>query len=122
MTDEEPVARVPSLAPLLWQAGVRYFAGVRDWEPQRSHWAFIDESLAHPDEAPPVAGFVVPNPDALATGQWLFPGARHNDIHGQVSPLILLVRPGARVGGRPIRLIPTISAATAERILKARLT
>jgi superfamily II DNA/RNA helicase len=122
LTDEEPFARVLSLAPLLWEAGVRYFAGVRDWEPRRGQWAFIDESLAHPDEAPPVPGFVIPLPDALATGQWLFPGARQHDMHGHPSPLIMLVRPSARIGGRPIRLFPTLSAATAERILKARPT
>jgi ATP-dependent DNA helicase RecQ len=122
LTDEEPVARVSSLAPLLWEAGVRYFAGVRGWRPQRGQWVFIDESLTHPNEAPPVPGFVIPLPDALATGQWLFPGARQQDMHGQTSPLILLVHPGARIGGRPTRLFPTLRATTAERILKARPT
>ena len=120
LTDEEPVARVSSLAPLLWEAGVRYFAGVRDWQPPRGQWAFIDESLSHPNEAPPVPGFVIPHPDALATGQWLIPGSPAPDMHGNACPLILIVRPGARVGGQPTRLIPTLSAATAERILKAR--
>ena len=122
LTDEEPVARISSLAPLLWEAGVRYFAGVRDWQPQRGQWAFIDESLAYPNEAPPVPGFVVPH--SRRHGHWpvAIPGSSSPGHARKGLSADLACPPGARVGGRPTRLFPTLNAATAERILKARPT
>lgn len=125
LTDEEPAARVGSLAPLLWEAGVSYFAGVRNWGPRRtrtSRWVFIDDMLDHPSQAPPIPGFVVPRPDALTNEWWLVPAARPRDVHGRPSPLILLVRPGARIGRQSVDTGLTIlPARTAELILTARL-
>ncbi|HUZ55200.1 MAG TPA: protein DpdF [Streptosporangiaceae bacterium] len=123
LTDEEPAARVGSLAPLLWEAGVRYFAGIRDWRPANPRpWAFIDDTLDFPGQAPPVPGLVLPRPRALASDRWLVPAARARDIHGQPTPLILLIRQGARIGGRSAGTgLVTLPARTAELILKARL-
>ena len=74
LTDDEPAARVGSIAPLLWEAGVRYFAGVRDWRPRETRrWVFIDDTLDYPSQAPPVPGFVLPRSDALASDWWLVP-------------------------------------------------
>ena len=61
---------------------------------------FIDDTLDYPSQAPPVPGFVLPRPDALASDWWLVPAARQ-DVHGQPAPLILLIRPGSRIGSRP---------------------
>jgi ATP-dependent DNA helicase RecQ len=123
LTDEEPVARVGTIAPLLWEAGVSYFAGVRDWRPRRTRrWVFIDDTLNYPSQAPPVPGFVLPRSDALASDWWLVPAARAQDMHGQPAPLILLVRPGARIGSRAAGAgLATLPARTAELILTARL-
>lgn len=123
LTDEEPAARVGSLAPLLWQAGVSYFAGVRTWRPRSTRrWAFIDDIIDHPSQAPPVPGFVVPRTDALASEGWLVPAARARGVHGQPPPLILLVQSGARIGNRALGSgLPTLPARTAELILTARL-
>lgn len=123
LTDEEPVARVGTIAPLLWEAGVRYFAGVRDWRPSRTQrWMFIDDTLDYPSQAPPVPGLVLPRSDALASDWWLMPAARANDVHGKPAPLILLVQPGARIGGRAASAgLATLPARTAELILTARL-
>ena len=82
---------------------MRYFAGVRDWRPGKTQrWVFIDDTLDYPSQAPPVPGFVLPRPDALASDRWLVPGARARDVHGQPVPLILLVRHG-RPDRRPVR-------------------
>jgi len=122
LTDEEPAARARSLAPLLWEAGVRYFAGVRDWRPRpQAGWAFIDETLDYPSQIPPVPGFVLPRPDVLASDRWLVPAGRARDMDGQPVPLILLVRPGARIGSRPTDTgLATLPARTAELILTSR--
>ena len=68
-------------------------------------------------------GFVLPRPDALASDWWLVPAARAQDVHGQPAPLILLVRPGARIGSRAAGTgLATLPARTAELILTARLS
>jgi hypothetical protein len=123
LTDEEPAARVGSIAPLLWEAGVSYFAGIRDWRPPRAkRWVFIDETLEYLGQAPPVPGFVLPRPDALASDWWLVPAVRAHDMHGRPAPLILLVQPGTRIGGRSAGAgLVTLPASTAELILRARL-
>jgi len=123
LTDDEPAARVESIALLLWEAGVRYFAGVRDWRPGKTRrWVFIDDRLDFPSQLPPVPGFVLPRPDALASDRWLVPGARGRDMHGQPTPLVMLVRTGARIGGRSAGTgLATLPARTAELILTARL-
>jgi ATP-dependent DNA helicase RecQ len=123
LTDEEPAARVGSIAPLLWEAGVSYFAGVRDWRPRSTQrWVFIDDTLDYPSQAPPVPGFVLPRPDALASDWWLVPAVRAQDVHGKPAPLILLVRPGTRIGRRAAGAgLATLPARAAELILKARL-
>ena len=102
---------------------MRYFAGVRDWRPGKTRrWVFIDDTLDSPSQLPPVPGFVLPRPDALASDRWLVPGARGRDVHGQSVPLILLVRTGARIGGRSAGTgLATLPARTAELILTARL-
>ena len=124
LTDEEPAARVESLAPLLWEAGVSYFAGVRDWRPRRpltTRWAFIDDTLDYPSQAPPVPGFVLPRPDGLTNDSWLVPTARPQDRHGEPTPLIMLVHPDARIGRQSARTgLATLPARTAELILRPR--
>jgi superfamily II DNA/RNA helicase len=122
LTDEEPAARVGSIAPLLWEAGVSYFAGVRGWSPRRTRrWVFIDDTLDYPSQAPPVPGFVLPRSDALASDWWLVPAVRAQDVHGKPAPLILLVRPGTRIGSRAAGAgLATLPARTAELILGAR--
>jgi ATP-dependent DNA helicase RecQ len=124
LTDEEPAARVGSIAPLLWKAGVCYFAGVRDWRPRRVRgWVFIDNTLDYPSQAPPVPGFALLRPDVLASEWWLVPAARALDVHGRPTPLILLVRPDARIGRRSTGAgLATLPARVAELILTARLT
>jgi len=124
LTDEEPAARVGSIAPLLWEAGVSYFAGVRDWCPRRTRrWVFIDDTLDYPSQAPPVPGFVLPRSDALASDWWLVPAVRAQGVHGNPAPLILLVRPGTRIGSRAAGSgLATLPARTAELILRARLS
>jgi ATP-dependent DNA helicase RecQ len=125
LTDEEPTARVASLAPLLWEAGVSYFAGVRDWRPRRvrtSRWVFIDDTLDFPSQAPPVPGFVLPRPDTLTNDWWLIPAVRARDVQGNAMPLVLLVRPDARIGRQPVHAgLATLPASTAESVLRARL-
>jgi ATP-dependent DNA helicase RecQ len=124
LTDDEPAARVASIAPLLWEAGVSYFAGVRDWRPRRSRrWVFIDDTLDYPSQAPPVPGLALPRSDALASDSWLLRAARAQDVHGTPAPLILLVRPGTRIGSRAGgAALATLPARTAELILMARLS
>ncbi len=83
---------------------------------------FIDDTLDSPSQLPPVPGFVLPRPDALASDRWLVSGAHARDVHGQSVPLILLVRTGARIGGRSAGTgLATLPARTAELILTARL-
>jgi superfamily II DNA/RNA helicase len=123
LTDEEPAARVGSIAPLLWEAGVSYFAGVRDWRPRTTRrWVFIDDTLDYPSQVPPVPGFVLPRSDGLASDWWLVPAARAQTVHGKPAPLILLVRPGTRIGTWAAGAgLATLPARTAELILTARL-
>jgi ATP-dependent DNA helicase RecQ len=123
LTDEEPAARVESIAPLLWEAGVSYFAGVRDWRPRMTRrWVFIDDALDHPSQAPPVPGFVLPRPETLASDWWLVPAARPKTVHGQPAPLIILVPSGSRIGNRVAGAgLASLPARTAELILTAGL-
>jgi ATP-dependent DNA helicase RecQ len=122
LTDDEPAGRVGSIAPLLWEAGVSYFAGVRDWRPRRTQrWVFIDDTLDYPSQAPPVPGFVLPRSDVLASDLWLMHAARAQDVNSKPVPLILLVRPGTRIGSRAAGAgLATLPARTAELILTAR--
>ena len=66
--------------------------------------------------------FVLARPDALANDRWLVPAGRARDVDGEPVPLILLVRPGARIGSRPADTgLATLPARTAELILTTRL-
>jgi len=119
LTDDEPAVRVKSIAPLLWEAGVRYFAGVRDWRPRGTRrWVFFDDKLDYPGQAPPVPGFVVPPPEALTSDWWLLSSARPQNADGQPVALVLLVRTGTRIGHRSAGTgLVTLPARTAELIL-----
>jgi ATP-dependent DNA helicase RecQ len=139
LTDDHPMLRVETLAPLLWGAGVSYFAGVGDWSPEGSNqprkgrrskarhsmrsqsWVFIDDALDDPSQAPPVPGFVVPHSDTLASHSWLLPQARPRDSHGRRVPLILLVQSGIQIGRKSVGTeLATLPAWTAELILRAK--
>jgi superfamily II DNA/RNA helicase len=134
LTDEHPMRVIDTLAPLLWEAGVSYFAGVRDWSPDSGRhprrtrhsrsarrWVFIDDALDHPSQAPPVPGFVMPRLEALADRSWLLPRAHPRDRRGVPVPLIMLVPSGARIGGKPVDSgLVTLPAQTAKLILTAR--
>lgn len=134
LTDEDPTRMIDTLAPALWDAGVRYFAGVGDWSPDKGRssrrtrrprtsrrWMFRDDTLAHPSQAPPVPGFVVPRDDALADPSWLLPQSRPRDRRGVPVPLVMLVRSGSRVGGVSLDAKrATLPARTGELILRAK--
>jgi len=133
LTDEHPMRMIDTLVPLLWEAGVNYFAGVRNWSPDSGRrprrtghsrsarrWVFIDDVLDHPSQAPPVPGFVVPRLDALTDRSWLMPQTRPRDKRGLPVPLIMLVQSGVRVDSGVDRGLVTLPAHTAKLILTAR--
>ena len=103
LTDDEPAARVRSIAPLLWEAGVRYFAGVRDWRPGKTRALGVHRRYARLPRAR-----LRPCPDSYCQGpmRWPVTGGWSRrpvarDMHGQPAPLILLVRhrrPGSAAG------------------------